>query len=183
MTDDDTLTREGYVAYLYVFGVVTLTLAFILSKTYIQYHWALRMDNIKLFLGQVPADETAVILIYALEAVFSVLLVTTLAISRHFAKWKWLALGLILVTPLLIIMPMVITYILVWPGILIGEVFKLLGPSFAPVSILLKFLAIIGAHAGVVSLLLRGRKSTTASRAVHRLGRFLRSAFQGRRDI
>ncbi len=146
MKREEESKKEWIVGSLYVFGIVLLSLLIIITQTFIQYHWDVRMDSIKLFLGQKPATETDVAYLFLMQLSFAFAILLTLEIIRRDTRWKMVTGISLLLFALIAAVPLTITLLIVWPAMVAGTLYDILLLDEGPVMIMVNFLVVIGVH-------------------------------------
>lgn len=137
---------------VYIAGMIFLSIFIIASQSYLQHHWQVLMDSIMLFLSQKEATQADITFLYLLELAFASAILVAYEATHRYSGWRLVVGATILLMPLLAVIPLGITFLVVWPAIVADRLLRLLmlevnlGTGFS------KFLAIVTVHAVIVLL-------------------------------
>ncbi len=137
---------------VYLAVLASLSLYILISGRLIQYDWQVRMQSITLYFGGLPASAEGVVALYAISWLCAAAVVILHGFFTTDVRSKLLLLASIIALPLIILIPLSITYAVVWPAVLIGDLMLALGLQLSMVPILGAFVIVVLFHLAAVLL-------------------------------
>lgn len=148
---------------LYLLGSIGIASFLVATGSYIQYHWDVRMDHIRLFLGLESPSERAVNALFIALWALAVSLVATYVATHRPRYWKSQLAIVVGIGTLVALYPLVATLLIVWPAILIELTLSALGTSPNYLETVGIFTLVIATHGSLVWLAYRLKGYTPGS--------------------
>lgn len=128
-----------------------MAISVVVQSSYLQHHWRVLMDSVQIFLGQRTASESEIKLLYLLGLGFASLVVMASEVTHRRNGWRQVTGATIIAAILFALIPLAVTYSVVWPSTLIGWLLESAAIELGAGVSIVNVLAVVGFHAAILA--------------------------------